>query len=232
MLCAYYIVDHERSVGTFVLYTTYIVQLYGPLNFLGTWFRMIQQSFIDMENMLDLFMEKPEVTDSKDCTELYIKGGELAFDNVSFHYTSEKPILKNISFKVPAGQTVAIVGPSGSGKSTIIRLLFRFYDIQSGYITIDGVDISKVSQASLRKNIGVVPQDTVLFNDTIKYNIQYGRPMAEDKDIFEAAERADIHARIEQFPEQYETLVGERGLKLSGGEKQRVAIARTVLKVI
>ena len=167
LLCAYYIVERDQSVGSFVLYTTYIVQLYGPLNFLGTWYRMIQQSFIDMENMLDLLMEKQEVKDDKQATELYISGGEISFDNVCFHYQPEKPILRNVTFKVPAGSTVAVVGPSGSGKSTIIRLLFRFYDIQSGSITIDGNDISKVTQSSLRKNIGVVPQDTVLFNDTI-----------------------------------------------------------------
>ncbi|XP_075243615.1 ATP-binding cassette sub-family B member 6-like isoform X2 [Convolutriloba macropyga] len=230
ILCAYYIVYEDEPVGTFVLYSTYMLQLYGPLNFLGIWYRVIQQSFIDMENMLDLFMEPREVTDAENCTELTLRGGEVEFKNVSFHYTPEKPILKNVSFKVPAGSTVAVVGPSGSGKSTLIRLLFRFYDIQGGLITIDGQDISKVSQSSLRRNIGVVPQDTVLFNDTIKYNIQYGRPTAEDSEVIESAERADIHERIRDFPLGYETVVGERGLKLSGGEKQRVAIARTVLK--
>ncbi|XP_063721198.1 ATP-binding cassette sub-family B member 6-like [Symsagittifera roscoffensis] len=229
-LCAYYIVYKQQDVGSFVLYTTYMVQLYSPLNFLGNYYRMIQQSFIDLENLLDLFMQKVEVTDRDGCEVLNIEGGEIEFDDVTFHYRPDQPILKNVSFKVPAGKTVAVVGPSGSGKSTLIRLVFRFYDIQGGCISIDGQDITKVTQHSLRKSIGVVPQDTVLFSDTIGYNIHYGRPDADEDEMKAAAERADIHDRIQTFPDGYETKVGERGQKLSGGEKQRVAIARTVLK--
>ncbi|XP_063720245.1 ATP-binding cassette sub-family B member 6-like [Symsagittifera roscoffensis] len=172
-----------------------------------------------------------EVTDHKGCAALSIEGGEIKFDDVTFHYRPDQPILKNVSFKVPAGKTVAVVGPSGSGKSTLIRLVFRFYDIQGGCISIDGQDISKVTQHSLRKSIGVVPQDTVLFSDTIGYNIHYGRPDASEEEMKVAAERADIHERIiHTFPDGYETRVGEKGQKLSGGEKQRVAIARTILK--
>ena len=169
LLCASYIARGDLSVGDFVLFSTYVVQLYAPLNFLGTYYRMIQQSFIDMENMLDLMCEKAEVTDADNCSQMCIVDGEIVFDDVSFYYVPEKQILKSISFRVAAGSTVAVVGPSGSGKSTLIRLLFRFYDVQSGVISIDGQDISQVSQESLRRNIGVVPQDTVLFNDTIRF---------------------------------------------------------------
>lgn len=191
----------------------------------------IQKNFVDMENMFDLMREEQEVIDAPGAGELaVIRGGGIDFSNVTFGYTPERFVLRNVSFTVPAGKTVAIVGPSGAGKSTIMRLLFRFYDVESGSISIDGQNIKTVKQASLRKAIGVVPQDTVLFNNTIKYNIQYGRVDAPEVDVIMAAKSADIHEKILTFPDQYETAVGERGLRLSGGEKQRVAIARTILK--
>uniref|UniRef100_A0AAR5Q0G4 ABC transporter domain-containing protein n=2 Tax=Dendroctonus ponderosae TaxID=77166 RepID=A0AAR5Q0G4_DENPD len=232
LLCAYYVVNtNEYNVGDYVLFATYIVQLYGPLNMFGMQYRQIQNNFVDMENMFDLLRQEQEVVDAKDAQKLLPKGGGIEFNNVNFNYTPEKTILKNVSFSVPPGKTVALVGPSGSGKSTIIKLLFRFYDVDSGSIVIDGYNIkNQVTQESLRAIIGVVPQDTVLFNQTIKYNIQYGRITAEDAEIIEAAKGADIHDRIVTFPQAYDTVVGERGLRLSGGEKQRVAIARTLLK--
>nr|CAB3219618.1 ATP-binding cassette sub-family B member 6, mitochondrial [Phallusia mammillata] len=230
MLCAKYVLDGTFEIGDFVLFGTYIVQLYTPLGFFGTYYRMIQTSFIDMENMFDLFDEGREIVDEDEAIVLSIDAGTVKFDDVCFHYTPEKQILKNINFTVQPGQTYALVGPSGSGKSTIMRLLFRFYDVQSGLITLDGVDISTVTQQSLRACIGVVPQDTVLFNDNIMNNIRYGRVSASNEEVKEAAVSADIHHRIVTMPDQYETMVGERGLKLSGGEKQRVAIARTILK--
>lgn len=234
LLCAYCVVDDidglKLTVGDYILFGTYITQLYGPLNWIGTYYRMIQQAFIDMENMFELLQEKPEINDLMGAPGLALHGGQIEFKDVSFSYTKERPILKNLSFTVPAGQTFALVGHSGSGKSTIVRLLFRFYDIQGGAILIDGQDISQVTQNSLQKQIGVVPQDTVLFNQDIRYNIRYGNQEAHDVDVLEAAEAADIHNRILSFPEGYDTVVGERGLKLSGGEKQRVAIARTILK--
>lgn len=191
---------------------------------------MIQQSFIDMENMFELLDESHEIKDIPDARRIAVSTGKIEFRNVNFHYEESKKILKNISFVVPPGQTFALVGHSGSGKSTIIRLLFRFYDVVSGQILIDGQDISLVQQESLRQQIGVVPQDTVLFNANILYNIRYGNVDATDKQVEEAADNADIHERILSFPDGYNTVVGERGLKLSGGEKQRVAIARTILK--
>ncbi|XP_056882372.1 ATP-binding cassette sub-family B member 6 isoform X1 [Takifugu flavidus] len=230
LLCAYFVTERKFQVGDFVLFGTYIIQLYTPLNWFGTYYRMIQNSFIDMESMFKLFEEEEEVKDDINAGSLYFKQGKVEFKNVFFSYTSGKEILRDISFTVLPGQTVALVGPSGSGKSTIMRLLFRFYDVQGGCITIDGQDISKVNQTSLRAHIGVVPQDTVLFNDTIQNNIRYGRITATDQEVEEAALAADIHDKIMAFPEGYETQVGERGLKLSGGEKQRVAIARTILK--
>ncbi|XP_063421541.1 ATP-binding cassette sub-family B member 6-like isoform X2 [Mytilus trossulus] len=234
LLCAWAVVHSlsnlHLTVGDYVLFGTYLMQLYGPLNWLGTYYRMIQQSFVDMENMFDLLDEGQEVTDIKDAKEIVLKNGEIQFKNVNFHYDPSKQILKSINFTVPAGQTYALVGHSGSGKSTIIRLLFRFYDVTGGQIIIDDQDISKVKQESLRQQIGVVPQDTVLFNDDIRYNIRYSKFTATDEEVDNAADVADIHQRILTFPKKYETVVGERGLKLSGGEKQRVAIARTILK--
>ena len=229
-LCAYRVTQGVLTVGDFVLYCTYIIQLYAPLNFFGTYYRMIQQAFVDMENMFDLLDVEPEILDVPGAEAIDITGGQIEFRNVYFHYVPEKPILRDVSFVVPPGQTVALVGPSGAGKSTIIRLLFRFYDIQDGEITVDGQDIRRVTQSSVRQTIGVVPQDTVLFNDIIRYNIRYGKSDASDEEVERAAQYADIHDRVISFPQQYNTVVGERGLKLSGGEKQRVAIARTILK--
>ncbi|KAM9820598.1 ATP-binding cassette sub-family B member 6 [Neosynchiropus ocellatus] len=230
LLCAYFVTEGKFQVGDFVLFGTYIIQLYTPLNWFGTYYRMIQNSFIDMESMFKLFEEEEEVKDEVNAGNFLFKLGKVEFENVYFSYVNGKEILRDVSFTVLPGQTVALVGPSGSGKSTICRLLFRFYDVQGGCIRIDGQDISKVKQKSLRAHIGVVPQDTVLFNDTIRQNIRYGRISATDQEVEEAAIAGDIHNKIMSFPEGYETQVGERGLKLSGGEKQRVAIARTILK--
>ncbi|XP_040214054.1 ATP-binding cassette sub-family B member 6, mitochondrial [Rana temporaria] len=230
LLCAYFVTENKFKVGDYVLFGTYIIQLYTPLNWFGTYYRMIQNSFIDMENMFDLFSEEEEVKDLPNADQLRFRTGKIEFENVYFSYTDGREILRDVSFTVMPGQTVALVGPSGSGKSTIIRLLFRFYDVKGGSIRIDGQDITTVLQASLRSHIGVVPQDTVLFNDTIRNNIRYGRVSASDEEVEHAAAAADIHERILSFPDGYDTQVGERGLKLSGGEKQRVAIARTILK--
>ncbi|KAK0058361.1 ATP-binding cassette sub-family B member 6 mitochondrial [Biomphalaria pfeifferi] len=234
LLCAWAVTngvsDLQLNVGDYVLFGTYLSQLYGPLNSLGNTYRMIQQAFIDMENMFDLLEQGVEVKDVPGAPELFVKGGEIEFKNVTFSYEPEKQILKDVSFKVPAGQTYALVGHTGSGKSTIVRLLFRFYDVDAGSIIIDGQDISQVTQTSLRSHIGVVPQDTVLFNSDIRYNIRYGKLTAMDDEVEDAAKAAEIHERILTFPKKYETIVGERGLRLSGGEKQRVAIARTLLK--
>ncbi|XP_042598481.1 ATP-binding cassette sub-family B member 6-like [Cyprinus carpio] len=230
LLCAYFVTEGKFQVGDYVLFGTYIIQLYTPLNWFGTYYRMIQNSFIDMESMFTLFTEEEEVKDDVNAGNLNYTQGKVEFENVFFSYTQGKEILKDVSFTVLPGQTVALVGQSGSGKSTIIRLIFRFYDVQGGCIKIDGQDISKVKQSSLRAHIGVVPQDTVLFNDNIRDNIRYGRVTATDQEVEEAAIAADIHDKIITFPDNYDTQVGERGLKLSGGEKQRVAIARTILK--
>ncbi|BFZ02111.1 hypothetical protein BsWGS_05150 [Bradybaena similaris] len=234
MLCAWAVVNGigglKLNVGDYVLFGTYVSQLYGPLNTLGNTYRMIQQAFVDMENMFDLLETEIEVKDVPGAKELVVKGGGVEIENVSFEYEPGKPILKNVSFTVPPGHTFALVGHTGSGKSTIVRLLFRFYDVLSGCIKIDGQDISKVTQKSLRSAIGVVPQDTVLFNNNIRYNIRYGRLDASDEEVEDAAKAAEIHERILSFPKKYDTVVGERGLRLSGGEKQRVAIARTLLK--
>lgn len=230
LLCAYFVSEQKLQVGDFVLFGTYIIQLYMPLNWFGTYYRMIQTNFIDMENMFDLLKEETEVKDLPGAGPLHFHKGRIEFENVHFSYTDGRETLQDVSFTVMPGQTLALVGPSGAGKSTVLRLLFRFYDINSGCIRIDGQDISQVTQNSLRSHIGVVPQDTVLFNDTIANNIRYGRVTANDDEVEAAAKAAGIHDAILGFPEGYETQVGERGLKLSGGEKQRVAIARTILK--
>ncbi|MBB6178998.1 ATP-binding cassette subfamily B protein [Rhizobium flavum] len=220
----------EQTIGDFVFVNALLLQLSVPLNFIGFVYREIRQGLTDIEQMFDLLEVEAEVVDKPDAQPLQIRQGALAFRDVHFSYDPERPILKGISFEVPAGKTVAIVGPSGAGKSTISRLLYRFYDVQAGAITIDGQDIRGVTQKSLRAVIGMVPQDTVLFNDTIAYNIRYGRPGATEDEVTAAAEVAQIGTFIESLPHGYDTMVGERGLKLSGGEKQRVAIARTILK--
>ena len=230
LLAAKGVLDGQLTIGEFVLVNSLLIQIYVPLNFLGFVYREIKQSLTDMEKMFEIIGKKPEVKDAYDAKSLTVSGGSVRFSDVQFHYNENRAILKGISFEVPAGTTTAIVGASGAGKSTISRLLFRFYDVTGGAIEIDGQDIAAVSQESLRRNIGVVPQDTVLFNDTLLYNIRYGRPDASDEDVYEAARLAQLHDFIATLPEGYDTEVGERGLKLSGGEKQRVAIARTILK--
>ena len=220
----------DFSVGDFVMANAYMIQITMPLGFLGTVYREIRQALVDMGEMFDLLGQPEEVTDTKNASDLIIKGGQIEFANVSFGYDQERVILSNLSLTINKGETVAIVGPSGSGKSTIGRLIFRFYDVNNGSIRIDGQDIRDVTQASVHNSIGIVPQDTVLFNDTIGYNISYGREDASNDDIIAAAKSAKIHDFIISLTDGYNTIVGERGLKLSGGEKQRVGIARTLLK--
>jgi ATP-binding cassette, subfamily B, heavy metal transporter len=230
LMCAFGVRSGRNTVGDFVMVNAMMIQLYQPLNFMGMVYREIKQAIIDIEKMFEVLARNPEVKDIPGARPLVVSSGRVRFEDVRFAYDAERPILKGLSFEVPPGKTVAIVGPSGAGKSTISRLLFRLYDISDGRITIDGQDIREVTQASLRAAIGMVPQDTVLFNDTIRYNIRYGRWDASDPEVEEAARLAQIDGFIRLAPKGYETQVGERGLKLSGGEKQRVAIARTVLK--
>jgi len=230
VMCAFEIKSGSKTVGDFVLINAMMIQLYQPLNFMGMVYREIKQAITDIEIMFSILTREPEIKDATNAPQLKVKSGTIRFENVKFSYEAARPILKGISFEVPAGKTVAVVGPSGAGKSTISRLLFRFYDLSGGRILIDDQDIAKVTQKSLRLGVGMVPQDTVLFNDTIRYNIRYGRWEATDAEVEEAARLAQIDPLIRIAPKGYETEVGERGLKLSGGEKQRVAIARTILK--
>lgn len=230
LMCAIGVRNGTNTVGDFVLVNAMMIQLYQPLNFMGMVYREIKQAIIDIEKMFGVLGREAEIKDTADAQPLTVSAGTVRFDDVHFAYEPARPILKGISFEVPAGKTVAIVGPSGAGKSTISRLLFRLYDVSGGKILIDGQDIREVTQDSLRASIGMVPQDTVLFNDTIRYNIRYGRWDATDAEVEEAARLAQIDHFVRMAPRGYETQVGERGLKLSGGEKQRVAIARTVLK--
>ena len=230
VMCAFEIKSGSKTVGDFVLINAMMIQLYQPLNFMGMVYREIKQAITDIEIMFSILTREPEIKDATGAPQLKVENGTIRFENVRFSYEAERPILRGISFEVPAGKTVAVVGPSGAGKSTISRLLFRFYDLSGGHILIDDQDIAKVTQKSLRQAIGMVPQDTVLFNDTIRYNIRYGRWEATDAEVEEAARLAQIDPLIRIAPKGYETEVGERGLKLSGGEKQRVAIARTILK--
>ncbi len=230
LMAAHGVRDGAMTVGRFVLVNTYLMQLYQPLNFLGFVYREIKQGLVDMEEMFQLLRQNTEIADAPGAEALTAPAGAVTFEDVRFGYRPDREILHGVSFTVPAGRSLAIVGPTGAGKSTISRLLFRFYDVSGGHVRIDGRDVRDLTQDSLRAAIGVVPQDTVLFNDTIRYNIAYGRPGATQTEIEDAARLAQVHDFVMRLPDRYDTMVGERGLKLSGGEKQRVAIARTILK--
>lgn len=230
MMASQGVVNGSMTIGDLVLVNAFLLQLYQPLHFLGFVYREIRHSLADMEKMFDVLAQVPEVEDKPGAVPLHVSKGAIRFEHVDFGYDARRQILFDMDFEVPAGHKVAVVGHSGAGKSTLSRLLFRFYDVTTGRILIDGQDIRDVTQASLRANIGIVPQDTVLFNDTIGYNIAYGNPEASQDEVIQAAKSAHIHEFVESLPDGYDTLVGERGLKLSGGEKQRVAIARTILK--
>ena len=230
VMAGYGVVGGTMTLGDFVAVNAFLIQLYQPLNMLGFAYREIRNALVSMERMFGLLDVRAEIADKPGAPALKVAGGEIVFDKVDFHYEKSRPILHEVSFRVAPGNTVAIVGSSGAGKSTVSRILYRFYDVASGSVRIDGQDIRDVTQASLRAAIGVVPQDTVLFNDTIYYNIAYGRPGASREDVERAAHLARIHDFIMALPQGYDSTVGERGLKLSGGEKQRVAIARTILK--
>jgi ABC-type transport system involved in Fe-S cluster assembly fused permease/ATPase subunit len=224
------VVEGRMTLGDLVMVNAILLQLFIPLGFLGVIYRSIRYSLADMDRLVKLLNEPPEIVDRDDATELAVRQGEVRFEHVDFAYQPERPVLHDISFTIAPGRKLAIVGESGAGKSTIARLLFRFYDVSSGHIRIDGQDISRVTQQSLRKSIGIVPQDTVLFNESIFYNLAYAKPGANREEVEVAARKAHINEFIESLPDKYDTVVGERGLKLSGGEKQRVAIARTILK--
>ena len=230
IMCVSGIREGRNTIGDFVLINAMMIQLYQPLNFMGMFYREVRQAVIDIEAMFHILEQKAEIADRPGAKPLVVSDGVVRFENVFFHYDPQREILKGVDFEVPAGKTVAIVGPSGAGKSTLSRLIFRFYEPQQGRVTIDGQDISRVTQESLRRAIGIVPQDTVLFNDTIGYNIRYGRWDASMDEIRDAAAMAQIDRFIGVVPDGYDAQVGERGLKLSGGEKQRVALARTILK--
>jgi ATP-binding cassette subfamily B protein len=225
------VVDGNLTLGDLVMINAFMIQLYIPLNFLGVIYREIKQSLTDLDRMFKLLEKEREVADAPNAQQLALASPpSVAFEHIHFAYEQNRPILQDVSFTIPSGKTVAIVGPSGSGKSTLARLLFRFYDVQQGVVRIDGHPLNQLTQASVRQAIGIVPQDTVLFNDTVYYNIAYGRPSATREEVEQAARAARIHDFIVSTPLGYQTMVGERGLKLSGGEKQRVAIARTLLK--
>ncbi|MBK1869416.1 ABCB family ABC transporter ATP-binding protein/permease [Aestuariivirga sp. YIM B02566] len=230
LMSGYAVQKGTMTLGDFVMINALMIQLYMPLNFIGSVYRDIKQGLIDVEEMFSLLEVEADIKDRPGAVPLRTAKGEIIFEHVDFAYDKERPILRDLSFRVPSGKTVAIVGPSGAGKSTISRLLFRFYDVSAGRILVDGQDIAGVTQKTLRAAIGMVPQDTVLFNDTVRYNIRYGRPEASDEEVEDAARLAQVHSFVMTLPKGYEALVGERGLKLSGGEKQRVSIARTILK--
>lgn len=229
-IAAYQVTTGQRNVGRFVALLTYMAQLQGPLNFFGTFYRSIQSAMINSERMLELFKEQPSVIDEPSAQPLNSCEGEIRFNDVKFAYDPRKPALNGLNFRCAPGSTTALVGESGGGKSTVFRLLFRFYNLNDGSIQIDGNDVKDLTIDSLRRHIGVVPQDTVLFNETLMYNLKYANPSATDEEVYAACRAASIHDKILNFPDGYDARVGERGLKLSGGEKQRVAIARTILK--